>query len=93
MSYHSLTLTLYLTLHTGHDDMVVKQVTVHGLASQPNQPDAIRQALREFEDDLHTGPDGNPLKVCFTFFSVFIDPAFPFEAWHKGREEHGITMT
>ena len=60
--------------------MVVKQVTVHGLASQPNQPDAIRQALREFEDDLHTGADGNPLKVCCTFFSVFIDPAFQFEA-------------
>ena len=80
MSYHSL--TPYLALHTGHDDMVVKQVTVHGLASQPNQPDAIRQALREFEDDLHTGADGTAilLNICFTFFSVFIDPAFPFEA-------------
>ena len=35
--------------------MVVKQVTVHGLASQPNRPDAIRQALKDFEDDLHAG--------------------------------------
>ena len=37
--------------------MVVKQVTVHGLASQPNRPDAIRQALKDFEDDLHPGHD------------------------------------
>ena len=35
--------------------MVVKQVTVHGLASQPNRPDAIREALKDFEDDLHAG--------------------------------------
>lgn len=71
ISYHSLTLTLYLALHTGHDDMVVKQVTVHGLASQPNQPDAIRQALREFEDDLHTGADGNPFEHLLHILQCF----------------------
>ena len=42
-----------------HFAMVVKQVTVHGLASQPNRPDAIRQALKEFEDDLHPGHELN----------------------------------
>ena len=40
--------------------MVVKQVTVHGLASQPNRPEAIRQALRDFEDDLHAGQCETP---------------------------------
>lgn len=50
--------------------MVVKQVTVHGLASQPNQPDAIRQALREFEDDLHTGTDGNPFEHLLNLLHI-----------------------
>lgn len=35
--------------------VVVKQVTVHGLASRANRAEHIRQALRDFEDDLHTG--------------------------------------
>ena len=46
--------------------MVVKQVTVHGLASQPNRPDAIRQALKDFEDDLHAG------HVMIVFSLVFL---------------------
>ena len=35
--------------------VILKQVTIHSLASRPNRPDDLRQALREFEDDLHTG--------------------------------------
>lgn len=34
---------------------MLRRVTVHGLASQPNTAEAVRSALRDFEDDLHTG--------------------------------------
>ena len=50
--------------------MVVKQVTVHGLASQPNRPDAIRQALKDFEDDLHAGHVFGSL--CHIFIGAFL---------------------